>query len=63
MQTSTTSSPLTQLVRDWLWIILALLIAGVLLAISISAGRDPGTVISIFATRFLGIFIRSCCSA
>ncbi|MBN8590110.1 MAG: permease [Anaerolineae bacterium] len=59
MQTSTTSSPLTQLVRDWLWIILALLIAGVLLAISISAGRDPGTVISIFATRFLGIFIEA----
>jgi hypothetical protein len=59
MRTSTSPSPLGQLLRDWLWVILALGLAGGLLAVSISAGRDPGTVIGIFATRFLGIFIEA----
>jgi uncharacterized membrane protein YraQ (UPF0718 family) len=59
MKTNPSPSPLRQLLRDWLWVILALVVAGGLLAISISAGRDPGTVVSIFATRFLGIFIEA----
>jgi uncharacterized protein len=42
-----------------LWILAGLVFAGVILAAAISTGDDPATIISIFSTRFLGIFIEA----
>jgi uncharacterized protein len=47
-----------QLWRMALWVIVLALVA-VLMAAVLSSGQDAGTIISIFSTRFLGIFIEA----
>lgn len=46
-------------VRRLLLIAAGLILAGVILAAAISTGDDPATILSIFTTRFLGIFIEA----
>lgn len=45
--------------RRSLWWIIALAVAAVLLAAILGTGQDAGTILSIFSTRFLGIFIEA----
>jgi len=47
------------LLRKSLWVIVGLLIVAVLLAAIIGTGQDAGTILSIYSTRFLGIFIEA----
>src|SRR5687767_504732 len=41
------------------WALLALVFAGIVLAASLNSGQDAYTILSIFSTRFLGIFIEA----
>jgi uncharacterized membrane protein YraQ (UPF0718 family) len=45
--------------RRSIWIIISLVIAALLLAATIGTGQDVGTILSIFSTRVLGIFIEA----
>ena len=48
-----------QLVRRFGWWLALLAVAGLLLSAVIGTGQDAGTVLTIFTTRFLGIFIEA----
>jgi hypothetical protein len=48
-----------QLIRPFMWIILAFTLCALLLAAVIGTGQDAATILSIFRTRFLGIFIEA----
>ncbi len=45
--------------RRSLWWIVALAVAAILLVAVLGTGQDAGTILSIFSTRFLGIFIEA----
>ena len=53
------NAALKDLLRRYaLWLV-GLLVAGVVLAAVLGTGEDAGTILSIFSTRFLGIFIEA----
>jgi uncharacterized membrane protein YraQ (UPF0718 family) len=45
--------------RRYLWALVALALVAVVLAVALSTGQSAGTIVSIFSTRFLGIFIEA----
>lgn len=53
------SSEVIPLLRRYALAFLGLMIVGLLLVALLGTGRDAGTVLSIFSTRFLGIFIEA----
>lgn len=54
-----TGAEARSLLRKSVWIIIGLAVAAILLAAIIGTGQDAGTILSIFSTRFLGIFIEA----
>jgi uncharacterized protein len=59
MQAVATDKEVKSFLRRSLWWIVGLAILGVLLAAVIGTGQDVGTILSIFSTRFLGIFVEA----
>ncbi len=59
MQQNLQSTPTPSIVKSLLLILIVLFIVGVIGYQAISNGADLGIIISIFATRFLGIFIEA----
>jgi len=59
MQAVATDREVKSLLRRSVWWIVGLVILAVLLAAVIGTGQDAGTILSIFSTRFLGIFIEA----
>ncbi len=53
------TAALTGLLRRYAWWLAGLLVAGIVLAAVLGTGEDAGTILSIFSTRFLGIFIEA----
>jgi hypothetical protein len=45
--------------RRYLWAVVALALVAVVLAAALSTGQSAGTLLAIFSTRFLGIFIEA----
>ena len=54
-----TNTEVKSLLRRSVWWIIGLAVAAILLAAIIGTGQDAGTILSIFSTRFLGIFIEA----
>jgi uncharacterized protein len=59
MQAAVTRTEAKSLLRRSIWWIIGLAVAAILLAAIIGTGQDAGTILSIFSTRFLGIFIEA----
>lgn len=59
MQSDVQSAPTSSLIKPLLLILIALFVAGVIGYQAISNNTDLNIIISIFATRFLGIFIEA----
>jgi uncharacterized membrane protein YraQ (UPF0718 family) len=53
------SQEMKRLARRSIWLVAGFVIIGILLAAVIGTGQDAGTILSIFSTRFLGIFIEA----
>jgi|FLYN01.1.fsa_nt_gi uncharacterized membrane protein YraQ (UPF0718 family) len=58
MQT-TTQLEVKSALRRYLWALVALALVAVVLAAALSTGQSAGTLLTIFSTRFLGIFIEA----
>jgi hypothetical protein len=56
MQANLETKPI---LRRMIWWLIGLSVAAVLFAAVLSTGQDAGTILSIFSTRFLGIFIEA----
>ena len=59
MQAVASNAEVKSLLRRSLWWIIALAVAAFLLVAVLGTGQDAGTILSIFSTRFLGIFIEA----
>lgn len=59
MQAVASNAEVKSLLRRSLWWIVALAVAALLLVAVLGTGQDAGTILSIFSTRFLGIFIEA----
>jgi uncharacterized protein len=59
MQAVASNAEVKSLLRRSLWWTVALVIAALLFIAVLGTGQDAGTILSIFSTRFLGIFIEA----
>lgn len=59
MQKATVDVSVKPFLKRALWWIVGLLVAGLLLAAVIGTGNSAGAILSIFSTRFLGLFIEA----
>ena len=59
MQAANNSAEAKHLLRRSVWLLLGLSLVVLILAAVLSTGQDALTILSIFSTRFLGIFIEA----